>query len=49
MLAEIEVLDADELLGSFDPALGRRDGLVLLVELVIEVDLGGVFRLAEAI
>ena len=47
VLGEVEVVDTDELLGAFDAALGRRDGLVLLVEFVVVVGLGGVFRLAH--
>ena len=47
VLAEVEVVDAEELLGLLHPALGRRDGLVLLVELVVVVGLGGVLRLAQ--
>ena len=37
MLGEIHVLDAEELLGLLDAALGDRDRLVLLVGLVVEV------------
>ena len=47
MLAEVEVVDADELLGLLDPALGRRHRLVFLVVLVVVVDLGGVVVLAQ--
>ena len=39
VLGEVEVLDAEELLGLRDAALGRRDGLVLLVVLVVVVGL----------
>ena len=49
VLAEVEVVDADELLGFLDPALGRRDGLVLLVVLVVVVDVGGVLATRRAI
>ena len=37
VLGAVEVVDAEELLGLLDAALGDRDGLVLLVELVVEV------------
>ena len=37
VLAQVEVVDAEELLGPLDPALGRRDRLVLLVEFVVVV------------
>ena len=47
VLAEVEVVDADELLGPFDALLGRRDGLVLLVEFVVVLGLGGVLRFAQ--
>ena len=47
VLAEVEVVDADEFLGLLHAPLGRGDGLVLLVELVVVVDLGGVLALAE--
>ena len=47
MLAQVEVVDAEELLGPLDAALGRRDGLVLLVVFVVVLGLGGVFRFAE--
>ena len=39
VLAQVEVLDAEELLGLRDPALRRRDRLVLLVVLVVVVGL----------
>ena len=39
VLGEVEVLDAEELLGLRDAALGGRDGLVLLVVLVVVVGL----------
>src|SRR4051812_730753 len=39
VLGEVHVLDAEELLGLLDAALGDRDGLVLLVGLVVEVGL----------
>ena len=35
--AQVEVVDAEELLGLLDAALGDRHRLVLLVELVVEV------------
>ena len=44
VLAEVEVVDADEFLGFFHPALGRRDRLVFLVVLVVVVGVGGVSR-----
>ena len=47
MLAQVEVVDAEEFLRPFDPALGRRDGLVLLVVFVVVVGLGGVLRFAQ--
>ena len=37
VLGAVEVVDAEELLGLGDAALGDRDGLVLLVELVVVV------------
>ena len=37
MLGEVHVVDAEELLGLLDAPLGDRDGLVLLVGLVVEV------------
>src|SRR4051794_12705557 len=37
VLGPVQVVDAQELLGLRDAALGDRDGLVLLVELVVEV------------
>ena len=37
VLGEVEVVDAEELLGLRDALLGDGDGLVLLVELVVEV------------
>ena len=37
VLGAVEVVDAEELLGLRDALLGDRDGLVLLVELVVEV------------
>jgi len=39
---------SEELLGFLDPRLGRRDGLVFLVVLVVVLGIGGVFRFAEA-
>ncbi len=47
MLGDVEVLDAEELLGLGDAGLGGRDGLVLLVVLVVVLGLGGVARLAQ--
>ena len=47
VLAHVEVVDAEEFLRPFDAPLGRRHGLVLLVELVVVVDLGGVLGLAQ--
>ena len=47
VLGDVEVVDAEELLGLRDPGLGRRDRLVLLVVLVVVLGLGGVARLAE--
>ena len=37
VLGAVEVVDAEEPLGLGDAVLGDRDGLVLLVELVVEV------------
>ncbi|CAB4344576.1 unannotated protein [freshwater metagenome] len=37
VLSAVEVVDVHELLGFADAPLGNRDGLVLLVELVVEV------------
>ena len=37
VLGAVEVVDAEEALGLGDADLGHRDGLVLLVELVVEV------------
>ena len=37
VLGAVEVVYAEEALGLLDPALGNRDGLVLLVEFVVEV------------
>ena len=37
VLGAVEVVDAEELLGLRDAELGDRDGLVLLVELEVEV------------
>ncbi len=37
VLGAVEVVDAEEALGLGDAELGDRDGLVLLVELVVEV------------
>ena len=48
VFGQVEVLDVEEFLGFFDPALGRRDGLVFLVVLVVVLGVGGVFRFAEA-
>jgi hypothetical protein len=45
--AEVEVVDADELLGFLHPPLGRGNGLVLLVVLVVVVDFGGVLVFAQ--
>ncbi len=47
VLAEVEVVDTDELLGVLHPPLGRGDRLVFLVVLVVVVDFGGVFRLTQ--
>ena len=47
MLAQVEVVDAEEVLRPLDPALGRRDGLVLLVVFVVVLGLGGVLRFAQ--
>ena len=47
VLGEVEVLDADELLRLRDAALGRRDGLVLLVVLVVVLGLVRALRLAH--
>jgi hypothetical protein len=42
VLAQVEVLDSQELLGLLHAALGRGDGLVLLVVLVVVIDVAGV-------
>ena len=47
VLGDVEVVDVEELLRLADPGLGRGDGLVLLVVLVVVRGLGGVARLAE--
>ena len=47
VLGDVEVVDPEELLRLRHPALGRGDGLVLLVVLVVVLGLGGVARLAE--
>ena len=47
MLGEVEVVDADEVLGLFDPALGRRHGLVFLVVLVVVVGVARVLVFAH--
>ena len=47
VLGDVEVLDADELLRLGDPTLGRGDGLVLLVVLVVVLGLVRALRLAH--
>ena len=47
VLTEVEVVDADELLGFLHPALGRRHRLVLFVVLVVVLGVDGLARLAQ--
>ena len=47
VLAEVEVVDAEELLGLLHAGLGRGDGLVLFVVLVVVLGLGGVLGLPQ--
>src|SRR4029077_20019142 len=44
---QVKVVNAEELLGSLDTALSRRNGLVLLVELVVVLSLRSVLRFAQ--